>query len=401
MNFFKKSSDQVTVSGPLSRASHSGKTKMSTKKKWLIVGVVVLALGTIVVLTAARVLHSIAPNSNILESLVKNLPLVEKQLQGEEDGRINIMILGMRGEGVDGGGMLTDTIMVISLRITEDEQRQKHYKVAMLSVPRDLYVTIPGTTSTTKINGVYGHGEKQRKGGGVALMKQMLEDISGQPIHYGVEVNFMGFKQIVDALGGVEITRDTEFIEPLQFHEEKVCDGANGGVFTVRSGRVQTKVNERGKVVAQYPLCYNKTEECGGMFKVPAGTSTLNGDQALCYVRARVTSSDFDRAKRQQEVIGQIKSKALSMGVLTDFGKIQELMDAVSNNVYTDMELWEMQHLFEIYKKMGDNPDIAHKVLDNSEEGLLFSQEGDQRGYILLPRGDTYDRIRELFATII
>ncbi len=401
MNFRKKSSDHETLSGPLSRAPHHGKKKMSTKKKWMIAGIAVLAVGAIVALMIVRMLHSVAPNSNILETLVKNLPLVEKQLQGEDEGRINIVLLGMRGAGVDGGGMLTDTIMVLSLRITEDEQKQKHYKAAMISVPRDLYVTTPGTTTTTKINGVYSNGEKQKKGGGIELMKQMLEDISGQPMHYGIEVNFAGFKQIVDALGGVEITRDTEFIEPLQFHEEKVCDGANGGVFTVRSGRVQTKVNERGKVVAQYPLCYNKTEECGGVFKVSAGTSVLNGDQALCYVRARKTSSDFDRARRQQEVIGQLKAKALSLGVLTDFGKIQELMSAVSSNLYTDMELWEMQRLFDIYKDMGDNPEIVHKVLDNSEEGLLFSHEGDQRGYILLPRGNTYDRIRDLFATII
>ena len=401
MKFGKKSSDHTPVSGPLSRAPRAPQTKMSTKKKWLIAGGIILVLGAIAALTAARVLQSVAPNSNILESLVMNLPLVEKQLQGEEEGRVNIVLLGMRGAGVDGGGLLADTIMVVSVRITENEQKQKEYKASMVSIPRDLYVTIPGTNVSTKINGVYAHGEKQGKGGGVMAMKQVLEDISGQKMHYGAEVNFEGFKQIVDALGGVEITRDTEFIEPLQFHEEKVCDGANGGVFTVRSGRVQTKVNERGKVVAQYPLCYNKTEECGGVFKVPAGTSILNGDQALCYVRARVTSSDFDRAKRQQEVLGHIKNKALSMGVLTDFGKVQELMGAVSNNMYTDMELWEMQRFFDIYKDMGDNPEIAHKVLDNSEEGLLYSQEGDERGYILLPRGNSYDRIRELFATII
>lgn len=374
---------------------------MSTKKKWLIAGGIILVVGAIAMLTTARLVHNVAPNGNILESLVMNLPLVEKQLNGEEDGRINLVLLGMRGAGVEGGGLLADTIIVVSIHITENDQNQKQYKASMVSIPRDLYVTIPGTNSSTKINGVYAHGEQKEKGGGLVAMKQMLEDVSGQKMHYGAEVNFEGFKQIVDALGGVEITRDTEFIEPMQFHEEKVCDGANGGVFTVRSGRVQTKVNERGKVVAQYPLCYNKTEECGGIFKVPAGTSILNGEQALCYVRARVTSSDFERAKRQQEVIGQIKNKALSMGVLTDFDKVQELMGAVSNNLHTDMELWEMQRLFEIYKDMGDNPDIAHKVLDNSEEGLLYSHEGDERGYILLPRGNSYDRIRELFATII
>lgn len=392
---------QPSVSGPLSRAMNGKKERMSTKKKWLIGIGAVVALGVIAWFTAARVLHTVAPNSNIIGSLVKNLPLIEDRLDGESDGRINIVLLGMRGKEMSGGGTLADTIMVVSIRIIKGDQEQKQYKVSMVSIPRDLYVTIPGTNATSKINGVYAHSANKGAGEGMKAMKKILEDVSGQPMHYGIEVNFEGFRKIVDALGGVEITRDTEFIEPLQFHEEQVCDGANGGVFTVRSGRVQTKVNERGKVVAQYPLCYNATEECGGVFKVPAGTTILNGEQALCYVRARKTSSDFDRARRQQEVIGKLKDKALSKGVLTDFGKIQELMDAVSGNVYTDMQLWEMQRLFDMYKDMGDNPEVVHKVLENSEEGLLYSHEGDERGYILLPRGDSYDRIRELFATII
>jgi hypothetical protein len=75
------------------------------------------------------------------------------------------------------------------------------------------------------------------------------------------------------------------------------------------------------------------------------------------------------------------------------------MYDAVSGNVNTDMELWEMQRFFDLYKKMG-NVEVIHKGLDNSEEGLLYSHEGDERGYILMPRGDTYDRIREMFANI-
>jgi anionic cell wall polymer biosynthesis LytR-Cps2A-Psr (LCP) family protein len=220
-------------------------------------------------------------------------------------------------------------------------------------------------------------------------------------MHYAVEVNFEGFRQIVDALGGVEINLAEDFIEPVQYHEERVCDGANGGVFTVRSGNYETKIDHRGKVVAQYPLCYNQTEECGGIFKVPAGVSILDGERALCYVRARATSSDFDRARRQQEVIDQIKQKALSIGVLTNFEKLQEMFTALSDNANTDMELWEMQRFYDLYQKMGNDMPVEHKVLENSEEGLLYSHEGDERGYILLPRGDTYDRIRELFTTII
>jgi LCP family protein required for cell wall assembly len=371
------------------------------KKKWIIIILVVVFLIGGCAFAAKTVINKVAPNSNVFGSIIRNIPLVEDKLDGEDDGRVNVMLLGMRGKGVVGGGTLADTIMVLSVGIEKNAEGVKEYKAAMVSIPRDLYVTVPGTTSNTKINAVYHYGEEKGVGEGMEAMKTVLQDITGQPIHYGIEVNFEGFRQIVDALGGVEVDLAQDFIEPVQFHEQKVCDGANGGVFTVKSGNFETKIDDRGKVVAQYPLCYNQTEECGGVFKVPAGVSILDGERALCYVRARATSSDFDRARRQQEVIEQIKKKAFSVGVLTDFTKIQELMNAVSGNVRTDMELWEMQRFFDLYQKMGNDVPVQHKVLENSEEGLLYSHEGDERGYILIPRGDTYDRIREMFATII
>ncbi|MEN8252663.1 MAG: LCP family protein [Patescibacteria group bacterium] len=383
------------------KGKRSNNEKGDKKKKLIIIVAVVIVFLGGCVFAGKKVIEKVAPNSKVLESLARNLPLVENKLDGEEEGRINIVLLGMRGKGVAGGGTLADTIMVASIKKQENPEGEDTYKASMVSVPRDLYVTMPGTTATTKINGVYHYGEEKGKGQGMEAMKQVLEDISGQKMHYGVEVNFAGFKEVVDALGGVEVNLDEAFVEPVQFHEEKVCDGDNGGVFTVKSGNFESKIDHRGKVVAQYPLCYNETEECGGVFTVPAGVTIMNGETALCYVRARATSSDFDRARRQQEVIGQLKQKALSMGVLTDFGKMQELFSAVSENMDTDMELWEMQRFFDIQQKRGNGEQIEHKVLENSEEGLLYSHEGDERGYILMPRGDTYDKIREMFANII
>jgi len=372
-----------------------------SKKKLIITIIIVIVLLGGCTFAATKIIDKVAPNSNVFGSIIKSLPLVEDKLDGEDDGRINILLLGMRGKGVVGGGTLADTIMVASIKMVKNADGEDTYKVSMVSIPRDLYVTMPGTTSNMKINSVYHYGEEKGDGQGIEAMKQILENVTGQRIHYGVEVNFAGFKQIVDTLGGVEVNLAESFIEPVQFHEEKVCDGVNGGVFTVKSGNFDTKTNEKGKVVKQYPLCYNATEECGGVFTVPAGVSILDGEKALCYVRARATSSDFDRARRQQDVIGQIKQKALSMGILTDFSKVQELFSAVSGNMNTDMELWEMQRFFDLYKKIGDDIQIEHRVLENSEEGLLYSHEGDERGYILMPRGDTYDKIREMFANII
>ncbi|MCA9364883.1 MAG: LCP family protein [Candidatus Moranbacteria bacterium] len=368
------------------------------KRPWLRVG---LLVGIILVLTvgffvwkAGSVVSHIGAGS-VLENVMQSLPGVEQTVFGEKDGRINILLLGMRGEHVTGGGLLADTIMVLSV-VPETN------KASLVSVPRDLYVTVPNTSDQSKINAVYYYGEQQNPRAGLDYMKSVISDISGVPIHYAVRIDFAGFVKVVDALGGIPVVLAEEFVEPVQFHEEHVCDA---NVFTISSGNVQQKIDDRGKVVATYPLCYNPNEECGGVFTVASGESTLDGENALCYVRARATSSDFDRARRQQEVLQILQKKALSLGTLSDFSAINDLFDALGESVQTDMKLWEMKRMYEIYQEMQSNTEmpfsLKQKVLENSDEGLLYAPEtnGDGRGYILLPRGDDYSRINALFQS--
>ena len=74
------------------------------------------------------------------------------------------------------------------------------------------------------------------------------------------------------------------------------------------------------------------------------------------------------------------------------------VLDSLGNNVSTNLEVWEMKHLLDLYQKAGDAGNINQKVLENSEAGLLYTPpETKETGYILLPLGDTYDRIHELF----
>jgi anionic cell wall polymer biosynthesis LytR-Cps2A-Psr (LCP) family protein len=161
------------------------------------------------------------------------------------------------------------------------------------------------------------------------------------------------------------------------------------------------KEDGRVQIVAQYPLCTNPNTECGGDFRLPAGQQTLNGAQALCYVRSRVTTSDFERAKRQQMVIGLIKQKLLSAGTLSDFGKLNGIADSLGDNVRSDMQPWEMKRIYELYTGM-QNPQVSQRVLENSEEGLLYSPPvTKEAGYTLLPIGDNYDRIREMAQNIL
>lgn len=366
-------------------------------KKWLKITLIVLAVlfvvGGIIAFKTGHILNKVSTKGGLLSSLIHAVPGVGDTIKGEKEGRINILLLGMRGENVPGGGLLADTIIVTSIKPAEN-------KVAMISIPRDLYVNSPGTENRIKINAVYAHGMERGKEGGIEDMKRVVEEISGIPIHYGVSINFKGFTDLVNAIGGIEINLDKPFNELEQFSQESVCDGDKGGVFTNPTGKYQYKKNEKGKIVAQYPLCTNSNPECGGDFTLPAGLNKLDGEKALCYARARYQSNDFERAKRQQLVIQKIKDKSMSIGTLSDFEKINGILDALGNNTKTDLEAWEMKQLFSIYQKM-QNPEIVQRVLENTEEGLLYSPENSNgAGYILLPRGDNYDRIKNMFENV-
>ena len=396
----------------MNQKSALGEGKASNKKR--IIRVVLFGLALLLIAGGAFAwktgitLDKISQgDANIFKSLVKTLPGVEKTLKGETEGRINILLLGMRGEGVEGGGLLADTIMVLSIHPKNGEGDMS--KASLISIPRDLYVKVPGRDEQRKINAVYALGEERSHGGGgIEDMRTIVGEVTGLDIPYGVTINFQGFKDLVNAIGGITITLEQPFEEGMQFRGlEKRCDGIT---YTVPSGSFEEKRIQRknGTYYAnpkRYPLCFEKMTtaaiaelECGGNFKLPAGENILDGDKALCYARARYTSSDFDRARRQQEVIKLIKDKALSLGTLTDFSKVTAMLDSLGNNVSTNLEAWEMKRMLELYQKAGDAGNMNQKVLENSEEGLLYNPpQTKETGYILLPIGDNYDRIRELF----
>lgn len=366
--------------------------KGSKKKKIIIIVIIVFLLaGGAIFYKTGGLLNKISTEGGIFSSIAKSLPGVENNLKGEKEGRINILLLGMRGENVPGGGTLADTIIVLSVKPLEN-------KAAFLSIPRDLYVDNPNSGTKSKINAVYALGQQDGKNAGISGMKEVVGKIIGQEVHYAAVINFKGFTDLIDAIGGIEVTLDQPFEEAMQFNEERVCDSYT---FTKPTGNFEYKYHTRKDgskyVAATYKLCTNPNVECGGDFKLPAGTQTLNGEKALCYARSRVTSSDFQRARRQQMIIQEIKEKAVSIGTLTDFEKINAMANALGNNLKTDLELWEMKKLYELEKNM-QNPEIIQKVLENSQEGLLYNPaETKETGYILLPIGDNYNAINQMF----
>lgn len=303
--------------------------------------------------------------NSLLKSIVRMIPLGDNfqilpideggtspidELRNNKIDRINILLLGLRGaDDIKNGGLLTDTMMIVSLKPQTDE-------VAMTSIPRDLYVEMPGSDTKGKINEAYSYGMKSGDWkDGLKSSKQEIEDVTGLDIHYVVSVDFTAFKEIIDTMGGVTVHLDKPFSEAVPFEE--------------------------------------------GYISLPAGTSTLSGEKALLYSRARYSSSDFDRARRQQQVLVAVKEKALSLGILSNPIKLVSILDSVGNHVRTDAELWEIKELAELFRN-ANTSSIKSKVFDTSEAGLLYQTHNAAGSYILLPVGDDYDKIHEACKNI-
>ncbi len=262
------------------------------------------------------------------------------ELTGENDGRVNIAIFGMGGANHP-GGTLADTEIVVSIDL-------KNNSAVLISVPRDLYVKVPGY-GFGKINTAYAYGEKTKKGNGAIVAKKTLEDTLGIPIHYYFAVDFEGFKRVVDLVGGVTVTVEKDIDDPFY----------------------------PAKDMIHYAPVHFK-----------AGTQTLNGERALQYARTRHTSSDFARAARQQQVMVAVRDKALSIGFLTNPTNISEMLKIAGDDIRTDMQLNEIQQLFKIVKDL-DSSKISNKVFDTAADGPLTGTT-DERGYVIVPRDGNY-----------
>jgi LCP family protein required for cell wall assembly len=264
--------------------------------------------------------------------------LSSRQLKGESSGRVNILLLGI-GDPGHAGEYLSDTIMVISYDVATKQ-------VAMISVPRDLYVNINNTCGSSKINYAHACGEIEKlPGGGPAVTSETISKVLDIPIHYYARVNFTGFKDVIDAVGGVDIEVEKELYDYLYPTD-------NGGLTTLY---------------------------------IKKGMQHMNGETALKYARSRETTSDFDRAKRQQIVLEAIKEKVTSSDTLLNPTKIISLTSALGNNIKTDFDLSYTQRAIELFKNV-DTSKIKNLVFDNSEKGLLKDDSSQYAGYILIPR---------------
>lgn len=290
---------------------------------------------------------------SLLSSFQRLVTSEDKTVAGEEDGRINILLLGVGGSGHD-GPELTDSILVVSFQPSTNQ-------VGILSIPRDLTVEIPGY-GHRKINHANAYGEMQKKGSGIDLATEVIESVIDQEIHYAVKADFNGFEQFIDAIGGVDVYVERTFTDPMY-----------------------PTHNYLYKTVT---------------FK--EGWEKMDGKTALMYTRSRHGNngegSDFARAKRQQNILTAVKDKVLTPATLLNPAKLNKMVDTVRTNVHTDMTVWEMIKLAK-YAPNISKDQINHYVLDTSPGSPLYSSNING-AYVILPKKDDWSEVRSIAENI-
>ncbi len=195
----------------------------------------------------------------------------------------------------------TDTIIIAVIRPSLGQ-------VALISVPRDLYVYIP-TVGMDRVNAAYEYGEMYNyPGGGFALLKETIQYNLGLSIDHLAIVDFDGFRRIVDTLDGIDVPvfcayTDWHLIDPGYDPEN---------------------------------------EDNWALYTVGPGVIHMNGDLALWYARSRKKSSDFDRGRRSQEVLRALYTRALQTGSIS---KIPELYNDFKSTLITDLTLPDLLEL--------------------------------------------------------
>lgn len=251
--------------------------------------------------------------------------------------RINILLVGIdwypgRAEH------LTDTMLVVSLNPVTGQ-------TAMISIPRDLYGAIlpDGRAYNAKLNSLLIRATIDKATyplGGVPTLKATIGRLLGIKIHYFAAINLIGFKQAVDAIGGVRITVTRAISDPT-YNDE----------FANKVG-----------------------------YWIRPGTYTMNGHEALAYVRSRkgIGDNDFTRAARQQQLLAAIRAKLTAGSLIT---ALPGLLDAVKTTISTDVPADQIPVLAQAVQ----DANVANLQRAVIQPPIVRPATGPGGAYILVP----------------
>jgi LCP family protein required for cell wall assembly len=263
---------------------------------------------------------------------------------------VNVLLIGTDSRPSD-PSFRTDTLIVVS--INKDAAT-----VSLLSIPRDLFVYIP-MWGMARINRAFYAAESNGyPGGGPALLEQTILYNLGLPIHYYALVNFDGFRQVVDTVGGIDVPVN------CQLTEYKIKDPT---------------LDESD--AANYDL-----------YTQPTGVTHMDGALALWFARARPVGGDFYRGYRQRQVLRALYHTALDAQILP---QVPALYGSFKDVVETDMSLWDIMQFVPLSARIGDAQIRSFLIGPNQTTGWV-TPAGDE---VLLPNGPAISAlIKDFFS---
>lgn len=272
------------------------------------------------------------------------------ELPHDAEGYTNILLLGQGDSGHDGKD-LTDTIMVASIDPTKTQS------VVVVSLPRDLYFLATDKMGKGRINSLYRDYKGYLRGQGMETpeaSKEAMREVSleigktiGREIHGAIKVDFEGFVDAVDVIGGINITVPEDIVD-TEYPDE------NYGFET---------------------------------FSLSSGPQHLDGATALKYARSRHSSSDFSRSARQQQIIVAMAEKAKAEKLHRDVGAITELLRVLSEHVETTFTVRELIALGGVADKIDRSRVIAMQLSDRNG---LYNSLAEPGGLLYAPPRDLF-----------
>lgn len=310
---------------------------------------------TIIVLVAALVVLLMLIGTLKVVLRLKELALGMASVAGaelatDENGFTNILLLG-EGDNDHDGVDLTDTIMVASLDPTNTKS------AILISIPRDTYVLNSEKMGKGRINSLYrdykialihkGMEESEASAEAMSQLNIEVGSLVGLTIHGSVKVNFSGFTEAVDAIGGIDVDVPYNLVDTEY-------PGANYSYVT---------------------------------FSIPKGLQHLDGETALKYARSRHSTSDFSRSARQQQIIAAIVTKVKEEGIVKNVGRLTELLSIVAKNVESTLSTRELLGLANLGKSIESGRIISVQL--NDQNGL-FGSTIEQGGFLYSPPRDEF-----------
>lgn len=297
----------------------------------------------------------------------------KKPLKQDANGRSNVLIFGTSEDSADhadAGSLLTDSMMVLSV----NQEKKDAY---MVSIPRDLWVKLDEPCSVgwqEKINSVYQCGSNfgEDPEAGAAALQKKVGEVLGLDIQYYGQIDYSVVTRAVDAVGGVD---------------------------------VKIESNPPGVGILDRNFDWKCNYQCYYVKYKDGETVHLDGEHAMMLSRARnaqggygLAGGNFDREKNQQKILKAVREKALSIGTLTNVGKVTELMQAMGDNLKTNVDTTEIQTIMSLANDIPSDAITSLNLYDEEKPIMTTGPVGSASAVYPVAGLFDYSQLRAFIA---